>query len=100
MAPAEAVGAALLILAETNRLHHDPLQLEGAPDPRLRRVALSALQQAANDARAWTADPSIEGSVTASWIFPPAESVGAPVSLGPQQSGLCVGRRRCWGAGW
>jgi hypothetical protein len=39
----------------------------------LRRLALSALLQAANDAGGRTADPSIEVSVTASWIFPPAE---------------------------
>ncbi len=92
MAPVAEVGAALLTLAETNRLHHDPLPLEGAPDPRLHRLALSALLQAANDAGGWTADPSIEVSVSASWIFPPAESVGALASLGPQPSGLCVGR--------
>jgi hypothetical protein len=50
-----------------------PSPVGGAPDPRLRRLALSALLQAANDAGGRTADPSIEVSVTASWIFPPAE---------------------------
>lgn len=96
--PTAAVATLLLAQASAGHLHHDLVEqakavpvsspdelyrlLLAAPDPRLRRVALAALVRAAGGTRGWTAerrealttlqaDPSVEVSVPARWVFPP-----------------------------